>query len=86
MSFNIYNFSMSKKKNNEMLSFISGSLAETYKSGISINEGLELIIDSISSRPYKESLRKILSCIRDGQTLSEGCRNFKELYSGFFII
>lgn len=85
MSFNIYNFSMSKKKNNEMLSFISGSLAETYKSGISINEGLELIIDSISSRPYKESLRKILSCIRDGQTLSEGCRNFKELYSGFFI-
>lgn len=76
---------ISKKKNNEMLSFISGSLAEIYKSGISINEGLQLIIDSIYSKDYKTSLRKVLSCVKNGDSLSDGFRASKELYSGFFI-
>lgn len=76
---------ISKKKNNEILSLISGSLAEIYKSGISINEGLQLIINSIYSKDYKASLKKVLSCVKNGNTLSDGFKNSKELYSGFFI-
>lgn len=72
------------RKSNEQLSLISSSLAETYKAGIPINEGIALIINSACNREYRESLKRILKDIKEGHTLSESCSKYRNLYSKFF--
>ena len=74
-----------QKVNEEQLSLIAGNLAQIYKDGIPITTALELVYDSLSNKAYKNSLTKILSYIRQGKSLSDGFKDFKELYPLFFI-
>lgn len=73
------------KFNEKQLSFIAGGLAQTYKDGIPIIMGLELVLDTVSSKFYKESLIQILKYLKEGKSLSDGFAEFKHLYPEFFV-
>lgn len=73
------------KMDEEQLSLIAGSLAQIYKDGIQISTALELVEDALSNKIYKKSLIKVLECIKQGKSLSEGFAEFKDLYPKFFI-
>lgn len=72
------------KKSDEQLSLISDNLAQIYKNGIPINTGIELVEEVITNKPYKNSLSKVLRVIKEGRSLSEGFREFENLYPSFF--
>lgn len=74
-----------QKVNEEQLSLIAGNLAQIYKDGIPITIALELVSDSLSSKAYKNSLVKVLTCIKQGKSLSDGFKAFEDLYPKFFI-
>ena len=57
---NLWNKMILKKVNYEQLSLIAGNLAEIYKDGISISNGLELVIDTTNNKIYKNSLYGVL--------------------------
>ncbi len=71
--------------NEEQLSLIAGNLSQLYKDGIPITTALELIVDILSNKRYKNSLLKILISIKQGNSLSEGFVQFKDLYPEFFV-
>jgi type IV pilus assembly protein PilC len=70
--------------NEEQLALIAGNIAQLYKNGIPIAKGLELVSDVSYSKSYKESLIKVLTCIKQGKSLSESFSQFKDLYPEFF--
>lgn len=72
------------KKSNDQLALISGNLAKVYKNGIPINTGIELIEEVTTNKIYKNSLSKVLKAIKEGRTLSEGFKEFENLYPSFF--
>lgn len=74
-----------QKVNEEQLSLIAGNLAQIYKDGIPITIALELVSDSLSNKAYKNSLVKVLTCIKQGKSLSDGFKEFEDLYPEFFI-
>lgn len=63
---------------------ISKMLAQLYKDGISINESLDVLKDSIYDKRYKDSIKKINMYTRQGQSLSESFKEFEDLYPSFF--
>lgn len=73
------------KVNEEQLSLITGNLAQLYKDGIPITTALELIADTVPNKAYKNSVLKVLVLIKQGNSLSEGFAQFKDLYTGFLI-
>ncbi|WP_160688833.1 type II secretion system F family protein [Clostridium sp. C2-6-12] len=85
------NFSIMKERNlfkprvnEEQLVLIAGNLAQLYKNGIPIAAALELVSDISYNKVYKESLHKVLNCIKQGNSLSEGFSQFNTLYPRFF--
>lgn len=74
-----------QKVNEEQLALIAGNLAQIYKDGIPITIALELVADSLSNKIYINSLTKVLTCIKQGKSLSDGFTEFKDLYPKFFI-
>lgn len=72
------------KVNEEQLSLIADNLAQIYKDGIQITIALELVAESLSNKVYKNSLEKVLKCIKQGKSLSEGFTEFKDIYPKFF--
>lgn len=74
-----------QKVNEEQLALIAGNLAQIYKDGIPITIALELVADSTSNRIYKNSLVKVLKLIKQGKSLSDGFKEFEEIYPKFFI-
>lgn len=73
------------KVNEEQLSLIASNLAQIYKDGIPITTALELVADILPNKTYKNSLLKVLVFINQGNSLSEGFAQFKDLYPEFFI-
>ena len=73
------------KVDEQQLSLIAANLAQLYKAGIPITTALELVADVLHSKTYKDSLGKVLMSIKQGNSLSEGFSEFKELYPEFFI-
>jgi len=73
------------KVDEQQLSLIAANLAQLYKAGIPITTALELVADVLHSKTYKDSLGKVLMRIKQGNSLSEGFSEFKELYPEFFI-
>lgn len=73
------------KVNEKQLAFIAENLAKIYKAGIPINVALELIIDILPHRAYKNSLYKVLTSINQGKSLSQGFAKIKDLYPEFFV-
>lgn len=74
-------------KNNyskKQLKLIAKSLGQIYNDGIPINEGIDLISETINDKEYKKSLQKISLYMRDGLSLSEGFKRFDKLYPPFF--
>lgn len=74
-----------QKANEEQLALISGNLAQIYKDGIPVTIALELVADSLSNKVYKNSLIKVLTLIKQGKSLSDGFKEFTDLYPAFFI-
>lgn len=74
-----------QKVNEEQLALISGNLAQIYKDGIPVTIALELVADSLSNKVYKNSLIKVLTLIKQGKSLSDGFKDFTDLYPAFFI-
>ena len=81
---NLWNKMILKKVNYEQLSLIAGNLAEIYKDGISISNGLELVIDTTNNKIYKNSLYGVLENIKNGKSLSESFKENSNLYPAFF--
>lgn len=74
-----------QKVDEKQLAFIAGNLAQIYKAGISIAAALELVIDILPSRVYKNSLSEVLVSIKQGESLSQSFAKFKDLYPEFFV-
>lgn len=66
------------------LKLIAESLGQIYKDGIPVNEGINLISETISHKEYKRSLEKISSYLKEGLSLSESFKKFDRLYPPFF--
>lgn len=73
------------KADEQQLALIAGNLAQIYKDGIPITTALELVADVLHNKTYKDSLAKILIIIKQGNSLSEGFSEFKDLYPEFFV-
>lgn len=70
--------------NKKMLMTISRILANLYKDGISINDSLDILEDSIYDKKYKNSIGKINVYTKEGKSLSEGFKLFPEIYPSLF--
>lgn len=77
-------FRLKHTRNDEQLSLIAGSLAQIYKDGIRITEALELVADITPNKIYKDSLYRVLSLIKNGNSLSQSFAQFKDLYPELF--
>lgn len=76
---------MNKKRISiKYLMMISRNLGQIYKDGIPINEGIDLIGETIHNKDYKQSLQKISLYMRDGISLSNSFKKFDNLYPTFF--
>lgn len=73
------------KVNDRQLSIIAGNLAQIYKSGIPIITALELIEDILEKKEYKKSILEIITLIQQGNSLSEGFRQYRNIYPEFFV-
>ncbi len=73
------------KVDEKQLAFIAENLAQMYNAGIPIAMAVELVIDILSSRMYKDSLYKVLVSIKDGRSLSQSFGQYKELYPNLFL-
>jgi len=73
------------KVDEQQLALIAGNLAQIYKDGIPITIALELVADVLHNKTYKDSLAKVLIIIKQGNSLSEGFSEFKDLYPEFFV-
>ncbi|MBE6063637.1 MAG: type II secretion system F family protein [Clostridium butyricum] len=73
-----------KKVSLKHLMIISRNLGQIYKDGIPINEGIEIIGDTIHNKEYKQSLKKISIYMKDGLNLSDSFKKFDYLYPQFF--
>lgn len=77
---------MSKEKvSKQQLSLIAGNLAQIYRDGIPIGSALELVREAVDNTAYKNSLSKILISIKEGKSLSESFKEFKNLYPNDFV-
>ncbi|EHI99723.1 Type II secretion system F domain containing protein [Clostridium sp. DL-VIII] len=74
-----------QKADEKQLAFIAENLAQMYKAGIPIAMAVELVIDILSNRVYKNSLYNILIHIKEGKSLSQGFGQYKELYPYLFV-
>ncbi|MDO5516893.1 MAG: type II secretion system F family protein [Clostridium sp.] len=76
---------MSKNKiSKKQLMIIAQNLGQIYKDGIPINQGIDLISETIHHKEYRRSLEKVSSYMKDGLSLSESFKKFSELYPPFF--
>lgn len=73
-----------KKMSIKYLMMISRNLGQIYKDGIPINEGIDLIGETIHNKDYKQSLQKISLYMKEGLNLSDSFKKFDNLYPPFF--
>lgn len=73
-----------KKVSLKCLVIISKNLGRIYKDGISINQGIDLISETINNKEYKSSLEKMSKSMKEGLSLSESFKKFDNLYPQFF--
>jgi len=67
------------------LTVLSQLIYLLFKSGVMITKTLEIASESVSSHPYKESLKVLREKVLAGESLSEGMRNFPSLYPQIYI-
>ena len=73
-----------KKISTKCLMIISKNLGQVYKDGIPINDGVELISETIDNKVYQQSLKKIYVYMNEGLSLSDSFKKFDSLYPKFF--
>ncbi len=74
-----------KKMSIKYLMIISRNLGQIYKDGIPINEGIDLIGETIHNKDYKQSLQKISLYMKEGLNLSDSFMKFHNLYPNSII-
>ena len=60
-------------------------LATMLKAGITLDEGIETLIEQATNPYFKKVLREALKSIKNGQTLSEALGQHKNAFSHFYI-
>ena len=67
------------------LTILSQLIYLLFKSGVTITKTLEIASESVSSYPYKESLKILKEKISTGEPLSDGIRRFPSLYPDIYV-
>ena len=67
------------------LTILSQLIYLLFKSGVTITKTLEIASESISSYPYKESLKTLKKKVVAGEPLSDGIRRFPSLYPELYV-
>lgn len=60
-------------------------LATLLRSGSTIVESMDLLVDQAESKPFRESLTHIHQEVRSGSSLSEACQRYPKIFNKVFV-